>query len=119
MLKSKPVRVVLICVGIYLVFAAVVITLFHLIRYNPIDQIAMPFLWQSTEIEEEYGEIRHIGRRVIDKTEKQEAFMNIPYGVETEKAKLIVYVHLVKENESWRAESYEITEVRSMEDSGS
>lgn len=112
MQKKKVFLILLIAIVSFLVFAAIVITLFHSVSSNPVDKIAMTYLWNDSNIESEYGEIVHIGRNIIHKAEKDDTTTKTAYTVETETGRVDVYVTLVKHGEEWRASSWELIEVK-------
>lgn len=116
MKKRKVLIVVIAVLLLYAVFAIVVTTLFHSIQNDPIDVIAIPYLRYDTNIEEEYGEIKHIGKNLLYETKKSDNRIESPYGLETENGHIIAYVTLVKEENEWVPISYDIVEVRTNDD---
>ena len=111
MKKNKILSTIIICIAVYVVFAAIVITLFYSILFNPIDNISVPYIRNETNIENEYGEIIHVSRYVLYKTEKSDDRIKAPYSVETPKWDVKVYVTLVKSEGEWQPVSFEVIEV--------
>lgn len=111
LLKSKKFKAVAILLAGYAVFVMIVLIGFFMIRNNPIDKIAMPYIWDNKEIEEEYGEINGVYRN-IKKSEKSDTKMIISYSVKTQKYDLLVYVTLEKYLNNWEATSLEVKEVK-------
>ncbi len=112
MKKKSVFRILLIALVSFLVFAAIVMTLFHAVSSNPVDKIAMTYIWNDSNIESEYGKIVHIGRNIVHKAEKDDSTIKTAYTVETETGRVVVYVTLVKRGEEWRASSWELIEVK-------
>lgn len=110
-MKKRIIKWFLIAFVIYAVFALICIILFNAIRNNPIDKISMTYLRHETDIPDIYGEIIHIGRNIVKKTEKSETVIRAPYGVETERYEITVYVTLEKADGEWKAVSYEVIKV--------
>ena len=105
-------KVLLIVLVAYVVFAGVVLALFLWIQKNPVDVAACDYIRDQSTISQEYGEIHHVARKVMMyKTEKKEDYVRAPYSVETDTAKLVVYVTLEKREGIWEAVSYEIVRV--------
>lgn len=75
------------------------------------DKAAMTYLWNSADVKERYGEITHIGRYLLYKTEKTENTVKASYDIETETGIVRVYVTLINDDEEWEAVSYEVIEV--------
>ena len=99
-----------VIIGSFAIFVTIVCVGFFSIKNNPIDRIAMTYIWNKPEITDEIGEIVHVGRNIVEKSEKTDLYMKLPYGVETKDDHFIVYVVLRKDNETWVAVDYEIVE---------
>lgn len=110
-MKKKTLTLFVICISIYVVFTAIVVVSFHSISNNPIDNLSITYIRNSTDLQNKYGEITHIGKNILYKTEKNETSIKSPYTIETEKGRVIVYVTLTKREEAWEAISLEIKEV--------
>ncbi len=113
MSKNKVIKIIILISVIFVLFATIVIVLFYRIRNNPIDKIAMPYIWSSDSIEEEYGTIESVSRFVVEKTEETDSTLSVPYSVQTDKYQVILRVNLIKNNDTWKAISYEVKKVNS------
>ena len=112
MSKKKIIAcIVLCCLCLYALFATVVFVLFHMVRYNPIDAISSTYIRNNEEFQMQYGEIVHIGKNVLHRTEKSEFYIKSPYTVETNASRVVVYITLIKEDGDWKAVSLEIIDV--------
>ena len=111
MKKNKMLLILIIGISAYAVFAVIVITIFNSILNNPIDKISMTYIRNSSDIQDEYGEIIYIGKNIIYKTKKDEATIKTPYTIETETERVAAYVTLLKCGEEWEADSLEVIEV--------
>ena len=96
---------------IFAVFAVIVITIFNSVSNNPIDNLSITYIRNSTDIQNEYGEIITIGKNTLYETKNDESTIKTPYTIETETGRVIVYVTLMKCNEKWKASSLEVIEV--------
>lgn len=110
--KKRILKIFGIIALVYVVFAIVVLTLFHYVSTNPMDKAAMTYLWNSTDVEDRHGEITHIGRNLLYKTEETETTVKAPYTIEAGSDFVTVYVTLVNNEEEWEAVSYEVIEVK-------
>lgn len=111
-MKNKILKLIIICLSVFAVFAAIVMVLFYSMSNDPIDQISMTYLWNDSHIEDKYGEIIHIGRYAFGARKKGESEIKSPYVVETKTGRITVYVTLEKHDEEWEASSYEVIEER-------
>lgn len=111
MTKKKWWLIIVVVIAGFALFATVVIMMFNYISDNPIDTVAMSYLAKESGMQEEYGEILSIGRHIYHKTIKEESTIKAPYSVTTESGRVIVYVTLVKNDEAWVADSWEVIEV--------
>ena len=111
--SKKLFKVIFIMACIHIVFVTIVFAMFHAIRNDPIDQIAMPYIWADEEMQTEYGSVFLVSRNVTRKIKKTENTMDVPYSVETDDKCLTVYVQLEKQEENWTAVSIEIIKVES------
>lgn len=118
-MSNKKKTIIIFLVSFYgacAIMFAIAGTAFYYIRHNPIDNIAMPYLWNTVEISEQYGEIQHISRyhTLKEKRVKTDTGAQIPYAIETVSYEIIVRVTLIKTEDSWQVESYEIRKVRDL-----
>lgn len=111
MRKNKILLLLIIGILIFAVFAVIVITIFNSVSNNPIDNLSISYIRNSTDIQNEYGEIISIGKNILYKTKNDESTIKAPYTIETETGRVIVYVTLMKRNEEWTASSLEVIEV--------
>lgn len=111
MKKNKILLIAIICISIFAVFAVIVITLFHVISNDPVDNLSITYIRNSTDIPNEYGEIISVGKNILYKTKKDESIIKSPYTIETETGRVIVYVTLEKCDGEWNATSLEVIEV--------
>ena len=109
--KNKIILVLVIGILMFAAFATIVITLFNAVSNDPIDKLSTTYIRHGSDIEQEYGEIIHIGRNVLYETQKDEATIRVQYTVETKTGRVIVYVTLTKYDEEWKADSSEVIEV--------
>lgn len=109
--KGKKLKIILIILFVYLLFAAIVLINFYFTKNDPLDKIAMPYIWQNEDLEKQYGDISSVFRYIGNEVEKNETRIKVPYSVRTEKYRVIVYVILEKNEENWEAKSLEILEV--------
>ncbi len=108
---TVPYFAAVIGILIFAVFAVIVITIFNSVSNNPIDNLSITYIRNSTDIQNEYGEIISIGKNILYKTKNDESTIKTPYTIETETGRVIVYVTLMKWNEEWTASSLEVIEV--------
>lgn len=92
----------------FAIFAIVIIVLFNVVKSNPIDKIAMTYIWNSHEISNEIGKVTHVGKNIIKKTTKENDEMTIPYLVETSNGNNTVFITLDKINGTWIVTSFNI-----------
>lgn len=111
MRKNKMLLLVIIGILIFAVFAVIVITIFNSVSNNPIDNLSITYIRNSTDIQNEYGEIISIGKNILYETKNDESTIKTPYTIETETGRVIVYVTLMKCNEEWKTTSLEVIEV--------
>ena len=109
---NKTVKILIIFYSTIIVLGVIIAIISYNILNNPIDMISITYLRRDTNIEDEYGEIVHIGKNVFHKTKKDESTIISPYTIETQNERIVVYVTLTKNKEEWTAVSYEIVEVR-------
>lgn len=109
--KSKKFKVISIILFMYLLFAAIVLINFYSTKNDPLDKIAMPYIWQNEDLKNQYGDISSVFRYIGNEVKKNEMRIKVPYSVKTEKYRIIVYITLEKNEENWEAESLEILEV--------
>lgn len=110
-IKNKTLLLLIIGILIYVVFATIVITSFNYVSNNTIDKIAITYIRNSSDIQQNYGEIIHIGKNILYETKNDKSIIKSPYTVETETGRVIVYITLVKCNEDWEVTSLEVVEV--------
>lgn len=113
--KNKGIILASIILIVFVIFATVVITLFHSMRDNPIDKISMSYLWNNSEISSQYGEIVSVSRYVLESTKEKEESMQVPYSVTTKSYRIIVYVNLFNTSGEWAVDSIEIIEVHNID----
>lgn len=111
MRKNKILLLLIIGILIFAVFAVIVITIFNSVANNPIDNLSITYIRNSTDIQNEYGEIISVGKNILYETKNDKATIKTPYTVETKTGRVIVYVTLLKCDEEWRASSLEVIEV--------
>lgn len=111
MRKNKMLLLLIIGILIFAVFAVIVITIFNSVSNNPIDNLSITYIRNSTDIQNEYGEIITVGKNILYETKNDESTIKTPYTIETETGRVIVYVTLMKCNEEWKASSLEVIEV--------
>ena len=111
MRRNKMILLLIIVILIFAVFAVTVITIFNSVSNNPIDNLSISYIRNSTNIQNEYGEIISIGKNILYETKNDESTIKKPYTIETETGRVIVYVTLVKCDEEWKASSLEVIEV--------
>lgn len=78
---------------------------------DPIDNISIAYIRNSTDIQNEYGEIISIGKNILYETKNDESTIKTPYTIKTETGRVIAYVTLLKCDEEWKASSLEVIEV--------
>ncbi|MEG1719428.1 MAG: hypothetical protein RR306_03790 [Clostridia bacterium] len=111
-MNKKKVFTVFAIIGlIFLIFSTIVIIAFNAVRNDPIDKIAMTYIWNTKEISDEFGEIVSVGRNIVEKSEKSETVMIIPYSVDTKSNRVLILIKLEKNENDWRVESFEAKEV--------
>lgn len=111
MRKNKMLLLLIIGILIFAVFAVIVITIFNSVSNNPIDNLSITYIRNSTDIQNEYGEIITVGKNILYETKNDESTIKTPYTIETEAGRVIVYVTLMKCNKKWKASSLEVIEV--------
>ena len=109
-MKRRILIIILIVLAVEIVFGAIIISVFYGIRNNTIDNVAMPYLWQSEEIGEQIGEIVHIGRKVEFNSTKSETERVVPYYIETSNKRYLVEVTLQKVANEWQVVDYTFIE---------
>ena len=112
--KKALIRVGKILVGYFIIMGilgTIFMIIYHKITYDPYNELAMPYIWETTEISEPYGKVTCIIRHVDDTVEESEHIVYVPYIVETEKYQLNVCVTFFREGEKLTMEKMEITEV--------
>ena len=111
--KTKGVlKILIICILAYAVFASIVALLFHSIRYNKVDGEAVGYIRYESNITEEYGEIVYVARNISRKTIKSDDTMKKTYSIEFSDKEFIVYVEFISTEDGWDAVDYEIVEIR-------
>lgn len=113
MSKNKIIKIIILISVIFVLFATIVVILFYNVRNNPVDKIAMPYIWDSNSIEEKYGTIESVSRFVVEKIEETDNNLSVPYSVQTDKYEVILRVNLIRSNDTWEAMSYEVEKVYS------
>ncbi|MDE6148788.1 MAG: hypothetical protein K2F81_01660 [Ruminococcus sp.] len=111
--KNRKFKIISIILLIYLLFATVVLICFYSIRNNPTDKIAMPYVWNDKDFQNQYGEISSVCRYHGYETKKTEKEMKVPYVVETKNYN--VYVILQKNDDDWDAVSLDILDVKEVQ----
>ena len=111
MKKNKMLSLLIIGILIFVVFALIVITIFNSVSKNPIDNISITYIRNSTDIQNEYGEIISIGKNILYENINDDSTIKTPYTIETETGRVIAYVTLLKCDEEWTASSLEVVEV--------
>lgn len=109
--KKRIFKAFLILGIVYLILFAFVFTIYHLRTYDPHNEVAVPYIWDSTEISEKYGKIVSICRDKADGVVEYQNSVIVPYGIETEKFTLSITVTLIQEKKEWIVEKLEIIEV--------
>ena len=109
--KKKIIIGILGVLGLYAIFGAVVISLFYMVRYNPIDGLSIAYMRSNEDFKSQYGEIVTIGRNPFCRTEKSEAMIKAPYTIDSVNGKVVVYVTLINDGDGWEAVSYEVIKV--------
>ena len=84
MRKNKMLLLLIIGILIFAVFAVIVITIFNSVSNNPIDNLSITYIRNSTDIQNEYGEIITIGKNILYETKNDESTIKTPYTIETE-----------------------------------
>ena len=103
--------ILIIGISTYAVFAVIVITLFNSVSNDPIDNLSITFIRNSTDIQNEYGEIISVRKNILYETQNDESILRSPYTIETRLGRVIVYVTLMKCEGKWNAISFEVIEV--------
>ena len=111
MRKNKILLLLTIVISIYALFAVIVITLFNFISNNPIDNLSITYIRNSTDIQNEYGEIIFVGKNILYETKNEGSIIKTPYTIETETGRVIVYVTLMKHDKELNASSLEVIKV--------
>lgn len=111
--RKRILKIFGIIVAAYVVFAIIILILFHYVSTNPMDKAAITYLRSSADVEERYGNIIHIGRNLLYDAKESESSVKAPYTLETENGLVTVYVTLlINGDENFKAVSYEVIEVR-------
>ena len=114
MSKKKTILFVILGLVAFWTFGfTVAYTGYRLIRYNPVDTVAIPYLRQSLDNEEytsQYGAIKSINRIVFPSKTETDTTITAPYSVRTEKYNFCYMVTLVKQGEECFGQSYELYE---------
>lgn len=84
--------------------------IFYGIQNNEYNSAAMTYIWNSDEIAQQIGEIKHVGINVKYKKTVSDEMMILPYGAETDRGHAVIMITLIKEDGVWIVESYEIVE---------
>ena len=103
--------ILIIGISTYAVFAVIVITFFNSVSNDPIDNLSITFIRNSTDIQNEYGEIISVRKNILYETQNDESILRSPYTIETRLGRVIVYVTLMKCEGKWNAISFEVIEV--------
>jgi len=75
-------------------------TWLHAIDEDPHLQAAIPYIYDETDIADRYGEIIHVGKKIIG-TKESDGITSVPFNVETKEYELEIYVEMyVEENSS-------------------
>lgn len=115
MLKNRKFKIIATILLIYLFFATVILIGFYSIRNNPTDKIAMPYVWNDKDFQNQYGEISSVCRYHGYEITKIEKEMKVPYVVETKNYNVYVYVNLQKNDNDWDAVSIDIIDVKEVQ----
>lgn len=115
MTKNKFYLILAIIIFAFIIFSIVLVVGFNLIKNNPIDAVAMTYIRNNEATINQYGKIISIGRNIINKTEKSDNLMNVPYTIETASEttsyRIIAYVKFQNINGNWKVISMEVKEV--------
>lgn len=111
MKKNKILLVIIICILAYAVFVIITLTLFNSVRNDPINNLSITYIRTESDIEKEYGRIISVARNHLYDTQENESMIKVPYAIETETGRVMVYVTLTKCNGEWKANSLEVIEV--------
>ena len=108
---NKGLKLFLLILCGYLIFAGVVFIFYHQIRYDPEDGAATDFLHTNQSLKKEIGEVRYVARRSVDKELEDDNGLHISYSVKTYYAKYRVTVHFERKNQKWTPYDYTIHEI--------
>ena len=117
-MKKKIIKPLIICLSIYLVFAAAATLIFHSINYNAVDNVAVPYLQNNTDFENEYGDITLITRDKTIEFEEDESTIKAIYTVNTEEFEIVLRVILNKTDGGLTPDSIEIMEIMEVQKNG-
>lgn len=115
MLKNRKFKIIATILLLYLFFATVILIGFYSIRNNPTDKIAMSYVWNDKDFQNQYGEISSVCRYHGYEITKIEKEMKVPYVVETKNYNVYVYVNLQKNDNDWDAVSIDIIDVKEVQ----
>lgn len=108
---NKKTKKIIMFIGIgYILFAAIVFTGYIIIRYNPVDKVAMTYIWNSEDIARVTGEIKHVNRTTLEKSLITKAYIIIPYHVEASSSNKIILMKMTKAGGKWTVLGYQIKE---------
>ena len=108
MKMNKPLRIILLVFLGYLLFGGIVLFFYHQIRYDPEDGAATDFLHTSVELQNEIGEVRHVGKMAFRREIEDADGLHIVYGVETYEARYHIQVHFRNSDKEWIPYDYTI-----------
>lgn len=74
----------------------IVITAFNSVANNQIDNLSITYIRNSTDIQNEYGEIISVGRNILYEAKNDKVTIKASYTVETKTNRVIVCVTLLK-----------------------
>ena len=113
MKKKHIVLIIAAVLAVYGSFVAFILFDFFYSRYNEIDQVGMTYIWQESGIENEIGEVCHVGRQIkgIFNNEKTDDRRVIWYGASNDNHSAILKVTMEKTEDSWEVTSCEIMEI--------
>lgn len=106
--KHRVLKIILVILLCYAIFAGIVISFYYQTRYDPEDGVATDFLHTNQTLLDEIGEVRYVAKRTFEKEFEDEKGLHIVYGVETYEAKYHIQVHFKKDAEKWVPYDYTI-----------
>ena len=111
---KKPIVITIIVLSVLVVFFAGTtefMIIFNDLQNNPLDKLARKYIIEETTIQEEYGEITHIGRAVFGTRKKDQDSAIYSYGCETKENDVFVKVNMEFIDGEWKCTSYEVYDV--------